>query len=261
MSNGVSLPSFGLAGRTVLVTGASSGLGAHFAQVLAAAGATVVLTARREGPLQDLVSTIASRGGKAICAPMDVTDEASVVSAFDRAEAEVGPIDTLVANAGIGGGGRSTQMPAADFAQIMSVNTLGAFLTVREAGKRMIANGSRERQNGRILIVASAAAHTPVAGLAAYNASKAGAAMLGRSLAAEWVRQGINVNVMCPGYIRTDINAAMFDGPTGEAQIAGMGRRRLMTPEDLDGALLYFCSEASRAVTGSLLTLDDGQSA
>ncbi|PZR31481.1 MAG: short-chain dehydrogenase [Caulobacter segnis] len=260
-ADGVVLPSFSLVGRTALVTGASSGLGARFAAVLAAAGARVVLTARRLEALAAVAAEITARGGQATCAPMDVTDERSVVAAFDRAEADAGPIDTVIANAGIGGGGRSTEMPVAAFSSIMSVNATGAFLTAREAGRRMIANGSRERQDGRILIVASAAAHTPVAGLAAYNASKAAAAMLGRSLAVEWVRQGINVNVLCPGYIRTDINAEMFEGVTGEAQISALGRRRLMTPEDLDGGVLYLCSNASRAVTGSVLTIDDGQSA
>lgn len=260
-ASGINLPSFSLTGRTALITGASSGLGARFAAVLAAAGAQVVLAARRLDALEALASGIRSSGGRAICVPMDVTDEGSVVAGFDAAEAQVGSIDTLIANAGIGGGGRSTEMPAADFTSIMSVNTTGAFLTVREAGRRMIANGSRQTQTGRILIVASAAAHTPVAGLAAYNASKAAAAMLGRSLAVEWVRQGINVNVLCPGYILTDINAGMFEGEAGQAEIARLGRRRLMGPDDLDGAALYLCSDASRAVTGSVLTIDDGQGA
>jgi NAD(P)-dependent dehydrogenase (short-subunit alcohol dehydrogenase family) len=253
-------PAFNLTGRTALITGASSGLGAHFARTLAAAGARVVLAARRTDRLAALQAELTEAGAQAISVAMDVADEASTIAAYDTAAAAFGEIDTVVANAGTNAEGPVVDLTAQAFDDLMAVNLRGVFLTVREGGKRMMAAGSRERQHGRIIIISSITAHAIEPGLAAYSASKAAVLQFGRVLARDWIRQGINVNMICPGYIRTEINADWFDTEAGARQIAKFPRRRLMLESDLDGPLLFLASDASRAVTGTALTIDDGQS-
>lgn len=249
-----------LSGRTVLVTGASSGLGRRFARVLAAAGASVAVAARRADRLSALVDEITQAGGSAVAVVMDVADEASTKAGFDAAERAVGPIDAAIANAGVNADGVALEMEMAAFDQLMSVNVRGVFLTAREAARRMTAAGSRESGRGRILLISSIGAHTVLPGLAAYCASKAAVAMMGRSLAREWAGKGVNVNVICPGYIETEINTDWFASEGGRRQVAGFPRRRLMQESDLDPLILYLCSDAARAVTGSVFTVDDGQS-
>jgi NAD(P)-dependent dehydrogenase (short-subunit alcohol dehydrogenase family) len=248
-----------LAGRTALVTGASSGIGAHLAGLLAAAGARTVLAARRLERIEDLAGRLSDEGREAAAVAMDVTDAGSVAAAFDRAERHFGTVDTIVANAGISAAGRSTELDPSAVATVFDTNLLGVYLTVREGAKRLIAAGSRERGHGRVLIIGSITAEMTGEGDAAYAASKAGVAHLGRQFAREWVRQGINLNIVQPGYIRTELNADWFDGDGGRAQIAGFPRRRLMDVDALDEPALYFCSDDSRFVTGATLTIDDGQ--
>ena len=141
----------------------------------------------------------------------------------------------------------------------MSVNLRGAFLTARAAGKRMMAANCQETGRGRVLLVASIAATQPLPGLVAYCASKAGVSMMGRALAREWTNRGVNVNVLCPGYIETELNSEWFESEPGQRQIAKFPRKRLMREEDLDAMILFLSSDASRAVTGSVFTIDDGQ--
>lgn len=251
---------FDLSGRTALVTGASSGLGARCSRILAKAGAKVVLGARRLDLLEKLEAEIAQEGGVAHSVALDVTDEASVIAAYDAAEQAFGMVDTVIANAGVSTSCRSTDMAMEDFDRQIAVNLRGPFLTAREGAKRLIKAGSREKQNGRVVIVASIIAQVQEVGLSAYAASKAGVVQMGRVMALEWVRQGVNVNMIAPGYVQTEINHDWFEGEEGKAHIASFNRRRLMREDDLDGALLYFSSDASRATTGSVLTVDDGQS-
>jgi NAD(P)-dependent dehydrogenase (short-subunit alcohol dehydrogenase family) len=254
-------PVFDLKGRTALVTGASSGLGARFASILAAAGAQVVLAARRKDNLDALCAHIIADGGKAIAVSMDVADEAATIAAYDAAEAAFGTVDTVIANAGINNSAvQMTEMSVDDFDRVTDINLRGVFLTVREGGKRMMAAGSREKQNGRIVIISSLAALGVEPGLAAYSASKAGVFQMGKVLARDWVRMGINVNMICPGYIKTEMNDTWFESVSGQAKVAAMHRRRLMEERDLDVPLLYLASDASRAVTGSHIMVDDGQS-
>ncbi len=254
-------PRFDLIGRTALVTGASSGLGARFGTILAAAGANVVLAARRKDNLDALCASITARGGKAIAVALDVADEAATIAAYDAAEAAFGTVDTIIANAGVNNPAvQMTAMTVDDFDHVMDVNLRGVFLTVREGAKRLMAAGSREKENGRIVIIASLAALGVEPGLAAYSASKAGVLQMGKVLARDWVRMGINVNMICPGYIKTEMNDGWFDSPAGAEKIAGFHRRRLMEECDLDVPLLYFSSDASRAITGSHIMVNDGQS-
>jgi NAD(P)-dependent dehydrogenase (short-subunit alcohol dehydrogenase family) len=248
-----------LHGRTALITGASSGLGARFATILAARGAKVALAARRRDRLEALAGRIAAAGGTAFVVEMDVGDETSVISGFEAAQAALGAVDTVIANAGINNAGLATDLPVAAFDQVMAINVRGAFLTAREGAKRMIAAGARESGRGRIVMIASIGAHKVLPGLTAYCASKAAVTMMGKALAREWANRGINVNVICPGYIVTELTQDWFDSEGGKAQAASFPRRRLMVEADLDAMVLYLASDASRAVTGAVFTLDDGQ--
>lgn len=249
---------FDLTGRTILITGASSGLGRRFARIAVAAGARVVVAARRVDRLAELVDELGA--GKAFAVAMDVESEASVIAGYDAAAAAFGPIDTVIANAGMNIQALAADIAIEDFDKVMNVNVRGAFLTAREGARRMIAAGSKDTQKGRVVLIASIGAHKVLPGLAAYCTSKAGVAMLGKSLAREWVNRGINVNVVCPGYIETEINSDWFHDEGGKKQMAAFPRKRLMEEGDLDGVIGYLCSDASRGTTGSVFTIDDGQS-
>lgn len=246
-----------LSGRTVLIAGASSGIGAGFARTCAAAGAKVVLGARRRDRVEALAREI---GAQALGVEMDVTREASVRAAFDAAEARFGLVDGVVANAGVGVGGRSTDVAEGDIRKVMDTNLLGTMLVAREAARRMIAGGTRESGRGRVVLIGSITARQHGTGDAMYAATKAGLAHLGRQLAREWVRQGINVNTLEPGWIATEINAEWFATERGRADIAGLHRRRLLAPDALDDMLVWLLSDRSAQVTGATFTIDDGQS-
>lgn len=249
-----------LAGRVALVTGASSGLGSRFAHVLARAGARVVLGARREAQLADVVAAISGEGGAAMAVAMDVTDEASVIAAYDTAQSRFGPVDTVIANAGMNVAGPALDIDADAIDAVMGVNVRGVFLTAREGARRMIAAGSPETGRGRIVIISSITATAISPGLGLYAASKAASLQLGRTLARDWVRKGINVNILCPGYIETDLNSDWFQTDGGRKQIGKWPRARLMGEGALDDAVAYLCSDDSAYVTGSVMTIDDGQS-
>lgn len=247
---------FSLSGRTVFVAGASSGIGAGFARAISSAGGRVVLGARRV----DRCAKLAAELGEALAVELDVTDEASVRSAFDAAEARFSTIDGVICNAGVGTGGRSTDVPEDGLRRVLDTNLLGAMLVAREAGRRLIAGGSREHQRGRVVLIGSITAQQNGTGDALYAATKAGLAHLGRQLAREWVRQGINVNTLQPGWIATEINTDWFASERGQADIAALHRRRLLDAEALTPTLLYLLSDASAQVTGATFTIDDGQS-
>lgn len=252
--------SFDLSNRVVLVTGASSGIGRHLAERLAGSGARVVLAARRTSMLDDVKAGIEAAGGAAFSVQMDVADEASVVAAFDAAEAEFGPVDSVVANAGLALGGSALGLRIEEFDRMVAVNMRGVFLTAREGARRMIAAGSAERGHGRIVIISSITSSFIAAGQATYSATKAAVVQMGRVLAHDWATKGINVNVVSPGYIRTDLNDDYLAGPKGQSLIGGFVRNRVMNIGVLDPSVLYLCSDASAEVTGSVFTIDDGQS-
>lgn len=246
-----------LDGRVALITGASSGLGVHFAELFAREGARVVIGARRIERVEALAARI---GEAALPVALDVTDEASLAAAYDAAEARFGTIDTVIANAGQSNAGRATDVSLQDLRSTIDVNFTGVLLTAREGARRLMAAGSRETGKGRIVLIGSITAHLTGQGDSAYAASKAAVAHLGRNLAREWVRSGINVNVVQPGYIRTEIGGDWWDAEGGKRQIAGWHRRRMMPTDALDPLLLYFASDASLHVTGSVIDVDDGQS-
>ena len=221
----------------------------------------MALAARRVDRLTALADEITAAGGEAAAVAMDVTDEASVIAGFDAAHEALGPVDTVIANAGMNSRGLATDIPMDEFDQVMAINSRGVFLTAREGAAADDRGRLRRRAaRGRIVLVASIGAVKVLPGLVPYCASKAAVAMMGRSLAREWANRGININVVCPGYIETELNADWFhEEEGGKKQVAGFPRRRLMDEQDLDGMMLWLCADASRAVTGSMFVLDDGQ--
>jgi NAD(P)-dependent dehydrogenase (short-subunit alcohol dehydrogenase family) len=247
-----------LQGRTALVTGASSGLGARFASVLGDAGANIVLAARRLGRLRALEQELMPRGIPVLSVEVDVKDEYSVQKAFDAAQQRFGLVDIIVANAGttVGGGGEGLDPAALD--EVLAVNVRGVFLTIREGARRLFA-APAERNAGRVIVVGSITASDVAPGLAAYSASKAAVCQMSRVLAREWVDRAVNVNVLAPGYIETELNSAWFASEAGKRQIHRWPRKRLMDISSLDGLLLYLASDLSSHVTGSVFTVDDGQ--
>jgi len=245
-----------LTGKVAVVTGASGGLGAHFAKLLAANGAAVAVTARRVDKIQALADEINAGGGKALALALDVGDADAIGPALDAVQAQLGGLDILINNAGIGGEGLALDISVEDFDQTFAVNVRGTFFAAREAAKRMIA----AKVEGRIVNIASIASHTVLPGLSAYCGSKAAVAMLTKSLAREWARRGIAVNALAPGYIETAINDAWWPTEGGQKQLKGFPRRRLMDATDLDEAFLLLAGPAASAITGTLITVDDGQS-
>ncbi|GHC84018.1 SDR family NAD(P)-dependent oxidoreductase [Novosphingobium pokkalii] len=248
-----------LTGRTVLVTGASSGIGRRFAVILAAAGAKVVAAARRGELLDAVCAEIAAAGGEAQGVVLDVSQEASVIAAFDAAEARFGPVDTVVANAGISLPGSALGLGVDDFDATMAVNVRGPFLTAREGARRMVAHGIGAAGRGRIVLIGSITGHHAYPGIVAYGAAKAAVAQMGRLLAKDWANKGINVNTLAPGYMATDMTSALWDIAKGRRLRESFARRRIMPIDALDPMLLYLCSDASAPVTGGVFTIDDGQ--
>lgn len=249
-----------MSGRTVVVTGASSGIGAHLARMFARHDARVGLAARRTELIEDIAGQIRSEGGEAFAISMNVTDSGSVHEGFSAAEDILGPIDTLICNAGVSRHGRSTDLEEAAIRQVVDTNLLGVHLTCAEAARRMIASGTRESGRGRIVVIGSITSQMTAQGDAAYAASKAGAEHLAKQFAREWVRMGINVNTIQPGYIATELVGDWFSSDDGRAQVAGWPRRRLVDIDALDDIALYLAGDASSFVTGSTITIDDGQS-
>lgn len=253
------LPIFDLSGRVALVTGASSGLGAGFAKALAASGAKVVLAARRAELLAEQVAAIEAAGGEAMAVNMDVTDEASTKAAYDAAEARFGPVDTIIANAGVAAEKLAMALTGDDVDHLLSANVRGVFLTCNEGAKRLDTAGSRKKQHGRIVIIGSITADKVFPATSVYGATKAAVRHLGKALAREWARRGISVNVIQPGYFESEMTACLFESEAGRKMVAGFPRQRLRPPSDLHTPLLFLCSDAALGVTGSVITVDDGQ--
>ena len=249
---------FDLSGRVALVTGASSGLGVQFAETLAAAGAKVVVGARRLDRLRTLAARIEAAGGQVEAVRLDVEDEASIKAAYDRAESRFGLVDIVVANAGLNAQGASLDLSAKDLDQLLRVNISGVYLTAREGARRLIASPEPER--GRIILLGSVGSFKPLAGLTAYSLSKAAVAMMGKGFAREWARWGITVNTICPGWIATELNEDWLTGEAGQKLVKTFPRRRTMRPSDLDGLLLFLASEASASISGGVFAADEAQS-
>ena len=243
-----------LDGRLALVTGASSGLGKHFARTLAGAGATVAVAARRADRLADCVSEIESADGTAFAVPLDVTDAASVRACFDAIEARQGTPDILVNNAGAAVSRPLLEQSEDDWDSVVDTNLKGAWLVAQEGARRLVAAA----RPGAIVNIASITGERVAGGVAPYCASKAGLIHLTRAMALELARHGIRVNALAPGYIETELNRDFLASPAGERLLARIPQRRFGRPEDLDGPLLLLASDAGAFVTGSVLAADGG---
>lgn len=249
-----------LAGRTILVTGASSGLGAHFAKSFAARGAVVVAAARRTERLAQVCADIHAAGGRCSAVAMDVEQPQTVAEGFAAAEAEWGPVHGLVNNAGMSRDGLALSQDAGDFDAVLKTNVTGAFVCAQMFARRLLAHGPDVAREGRLVNIASITAHHAAPGLSAYAASKAALVSLTKTWAREWARHGIAVNAICPGYIETEINAEWLASDGGHKMVQAFPRRRLLTAEDLVAPVAMLLSAAASAVTGSIITIDDGQS-
>ena len=241
---------FDLSGKTALVTGASSGLGAHFARCLGAAGASIVLAARRADRLQSLQAELAKSNVAARSVDLDVQSGESITQALEAA----GPTDIVVNNAGISNVKPALEMPEADWDAVVDTNLRGAWLVAQGAARRWVA----EKRPGSIVNIGSILGLRTIGQVAPYNASKAGLIHLTRALAMEWARYHIRVNAICPGYIETEMNGAFWQTPGGKKLIDRIPQRRIGKPEELDGALLLLASDAGSFMTGSVVTVDGG---
>ena len=242
-------------GRAALVTGASSGLGRHMALSLARGGAHVALAARRVERLDALAEEIAAFGGRAVPIALDVTDAASVAAGVAAAEDALGALTILVNNAGIAEAKWLLDHDERAFDRIMDTNLKGAWLVATEVGRRMI----RHEHGGAIVNIASIAGVRAHPQLSVYGMSKAALIQMTRAMALEWARYRIRVNALAPGYIKTEMNESFFRSDDGRAVIAGFPNRRIGRPADIDGPLMLLVSDAGAFITGTVITLDDGQ--
>jgi len=245
---------FDLTGKVALVTGASSGLGVHFARTLAAAGASVAIAARRVERLSSLQAELQTPDTDAVAVALDVQSGDSITTAFAAAEEALGPIDIVVNNAGISIVKPALEMPVEDWDAVVNTNLRGAWLVAQAAGKRWLMG----KRPGVIVNIASILGLRTIGQVAPYNASKAGLIHLTRALAMEWARHDIRVNAICPGYIETEMNGDFWKTPAGQRLIDRIPQRRIGKPEHLDGALLLLASDAGTFMTGSVLTVDGG---
>ena len=240
--------------ETVLITGASQGLGKQFARVLASHGAAVVLAARQVGKLQQLESEIIAAGGRAAAVAMDVSDLASIAPAIDAAEAKLGAITVLINNAGIAVEKLAVEHSAADWDAVLGVNLKGGYFAATEMARRMAQRG----QGGNIINIASVLGLGVMKGLSSYAISKAAMIQATKALALEFAAHNIRVNALAPGYIDTEINHDLWATPAGEKLAKRIPQRRVGREDDLDGAILLLASNASRYMTGSVITVDGG---
>jgi NAD(P)-dependent dehydrogenase (short-subunit alcohol dehydrogenase family) len=246
----VDAATWNLVGRTALVTGASSGLGAHFAQVLADAGCHVILAARREAQLAEVAASIVAAGGSCSSAPLDVTSQSSI----DALGPKLATIDILVNNAGLVREIAALEKSEEDWDVVIDTNLKGMFLLSRAIGRAMRDRG----RGGSIINIASILGLRQGGGVLSYAVSKAGAIQLTKTMALELARFGIRVNALAPGYLDTDLNSDFWVTDAGKAMLRRIPQRRLGQLSDLDGPLLLLASDASAYMTGSVITVDGG---
>jgi len=243
-----------LAGRNALVTGANGGLGRHFAETLAKAGANVAIGARKIESLEPVQQAIESLGRTVAPIALDVADPHSVAAAFDSASAALGPITVVVNNAGIAITKPLLDHTEDDWRQVIDVNLNGAWRVAQAAARHMV----KHQQDGSIINIASILGLRGSAQVPSYAASKAALIHLTKAMALELARHRIRVNALAPGYIETGINREFFASEAGQALIKRIPQRRIGKPDELDGALLLLASEAGAYTTGAVLAVDGG---
>jgi 3-oxoacyl-[acyl-carrier protein] reductase len=247
---------FDLSGKVALVTGASSGLGVRFAEVLADNGAAVVLVARRADRLNAVAARIGTMGGRAIAAEADVRDRVAMQAAFDLAEKTFGTVTILVNNAGVAHAGRALELTDEEWRRVLSTDLDAVFYWSQQAAKRMLAAG----KGGAIVNIASVLGLGVDKGVAAYATAKAGVIQLTKALALELAFKGIRVNAIAPGWIVTELNRDYLESEKGRALTREIPVGRFGQERDLDGPLLLLVSDAGRFITGATIVADGGQS-
>ena len=245
---------FDVSKEIILVTGASQGLGRQFARVLSAHGAAVALAARQTAKLKRLEDEIRGQGGRAVAVRMDVTDTASIAKAIDSAEAALGPVSVLINNAGIAIEKLAIDQTEADWDSVINANLKGAYFAATEMARRMIAR----KQEGNIVNIASVLGFGVMKFLSPYAISKAGIIQATKAMALELAGNRIRVNALAPGYIDTEMNHDFWSTPSGEKLTKRIPQRRVGAESDLDGAIILLASNASRYMTGSVVTVDGG---
>jgi len=246
---------FDLTGKVALVTGASSGLGVRFAEVLAENGAAVALVARRAERLAALAARIEKAGGRAAAIEADVRDRAAMQRAFDAAERAFGTVTVLVNNAGVVQAGRAVEMTEEEWRRVLSTNLDAVFYWAQEGARRMLAAGP----GGSIVNIASVLGMAADKGVIGYAAAKAAVIQLTKNLALELAFKGVRVNAIAPGWIVTEINREYLTTGPGAAMKRQIPMGRFGEPQDLDGPLLLLASDAGRYITGTTIVADGGQ--
>jgi NAD(P)-dependent dehydrogenase (short-subunit alcohol dehydrogenase family) len=245
---------FDLSNRVAMVTGAGSGLGRHFALTLAEAGASLVLCGRRREPLEATANLIEQGGGAAYVSTLDVTDEENISAVFDEISAQCGTPEILINNAGVQRPNYATSLSAEDWDLVMDTNLKGCFLVAKTCAARLIEAG----KGGSIVNVASILGLRAQKAVSAYMASKAGLIHLSRGLAIEWANYGIRVNVLAPGYFRSEMADDFLDSPAGQKIIDAVPQKRGGDHSELTGPLMLLASDAGSYMTGSVLVADGG---
>jgi NAD(P)-dependent dehydrogenase (short-subunit alcohol dehydrogenase family) len=246
---------FDLTGEVALVTGASSGLGSRFAQVLAANGAKVALVARRKERLDALCERIAADGGTAIAIEADVLDRAAMLRAFEQTEAAFGTVTVLVNNAGAAQSVRALDMTQEEWRRVLSLDLDSVFFWSQEGARRMLAAG----RTGAIVNIASVLAFGVSKGVAAYAVAKAGVVQMTKALSLELAFKGVRVNAIAPGWFVTEINRSFLESEKGQEMKRAIPMGRFGREGDLDGALLLLTSKAGAYMTGATIVVDGGE--
>jgi len=248
---------FDLSGHVTVVTGASRGLGKAMALTLADAGATVVLVARNREPLEQSAKEIYAKGGRALTAVCDVTNEEQVAAMVEKVIAECGKVDVLVNNAGIAWERPVLELTIEEFRETLNVNVIGTFLVSKAVGRHMV-----ERRQGKVINIGSVDAVVGAPNLVHYCASKGAVVQFTRALAAEWAKYNIQVNCLCPGYFPTEINMGRLEDEKVRTKVLSrIPLRRFGRPEELGPSVVYLASSATDYMTGQVIVLDGGESA
>ena len=245
-----------LSGKTIFITGCTSGFGVRFAELLAHYGAKVAISGRRKERLDAVAEKITTAGGSVFATPIDVTDEADLLRGYKEAEEALGPIDIIINNAGTSVDTVAINYTAEDYDYVMNTNVRAVFLLSTHHARALKERGAE----GTIISISSIGSHTVLKGNAVYCMSKAAISMMTQTLAREYAKFGINVVAIAPGYIETEINSDWYQTEKGQKQVMSFPRRRLGEMDDLDGILLLLCSDEARIISGDTISVDDAQS-